>query len=70
MKQISREDAVQAVKLANTMSMAQIRELQRERLKDLVAHARKNSALYREKIRPFAGRTRCWRTCPRSPSER
>ncbi len=49
MKPVSGEEAVRLVKEANTCTREQIAALQRERLRELVAHARRHSALYREK---------------------
>ena len=49
MQPVSREEALCLVRRANTLSREEIAGLQQERLQELVTHARKHSALYRNK---------------------
>lgn len=51
MKSITREEALNLVREANNLTRDDIPALQEERLRELVAHARENSALYREKYK-------------------
>ncbi|WP_415718922.1 phenylacetate--CoA ligase family protein [Maridesulfovibrio sp.] len=51
MKPITREEALNLVREANTLTRDDISVLQKVRLRELVAHARKNSTLYREKYK-------------------
>lgn len=49
MKAITFEEAVELVKEGNTLSREEIAAVQQKRLREIVAHARKHSAFYREK---------------------
>ncbi len=51
MKSITREEALNLVREANSLTRDDIPALQEERLRELVAHAREKSALYREKYK-------------------